>query len=339
MLCPTLGAWSDGVIPTVHLKPKTTCTCRLACVDMSAAKPGEELAAILTCGAHFVQDRWAAACTKLNAIPRQLPRNLHSSGASYPSMPTRRMDAPSRCSAAPSETVVQIALHTPDNNFSRSHLILASASHTLSQVKDAIRCVNVQHAEDVLGSVLTGGYMFIESTLYVDDRDPGACKYHEPILKFLKEQATQVGQAVWKYLHANGLAIAQPEDSAVPPVRSMSTTRLCDLKMLPGQLSQYVFAHAGACEHMMLIEDIRLNHATDPSLEQGPVVTRAVPETLLKCCICMLRPGVKFACDDNLAPTSPAVFCEKCFHELHYASDGHPVTDQIGMDVFGVHVR
>lgn len=311
---------------------------RLASVDMSAAKPGEELAAIMTSGAHFVQDRWAAACARLNSLPRQLPSSSYAAGASYPSIPTPRRETHDRGDAVPSQVIAQIAFHTPDNNFARSHLILAAGSHTLSQVKDAVRCINHQHATDALGSAPRGGYMFIEGTLYVDDRDPDACNYHEPILNFLKQQATQVGQAVWKYLHANGLAITQPEDSVVPPVRSMSSTHLCDLKLLPGQRGQYLFAHAGACEHMMLIEDVRLKHATDPQLEEGPAVVRAVPEALLKCCICMLRPGVKLVCGDNLAPASPSVFCETCFKELHVSGAGTFVSDQTGMDVFGVYV-
>lgn len=305
---------------------------------MSSAKPGEELATIMASGAHFVQDRWAAACARLDSLPRQLPRGSYAAGASYPLIPTSGRDIQRRANASPSEVLVQIAFHTPDNNFARSHLILAAGSHTLAQVKDAIRCINDQHATDALGAAPRGGYMFIEGTLYVDDRDTGACNYHEPILEFLRHQATQVGQAVWKYLHANGLAMAQPEDSVVPPVRSMSSTHLCELKLLPGQRGQYLYAHAGACEHMMLIEDVRLQHACDPPLEEGPAVIRAVPEALLKCCICMLRPGVKLVCNDNMAPASPSVFCETCFNELHVADDGTLVSDRNGMDIFGVYV-
>lgn len=304
---------------------------------MSAAKPGEELAAILTAGAYFVQDRWKAARSRLHSLPGQLPRNNNPARAVYPpdlaSYEAGRMQA----SSAVSEVVVQIAFHTPENNFARSHVILAAATHTLSQVKDSVRCMNSQHAADVLGYSPEGGYMFIENVLYIDDRRPQACNYHDPILNFLKQQAAQVGQVVWKYLHSNGLAIAPPDDSFVPPVRSMSTTRLCDLKLLPGQQGQYVFVHAGACEHMMLIEDVRFKHAMDPALEQGPVVTRVVPEPLLKCCICLSRPGVKVTYDDKLAPTSPAVFCETCFHELHYLSDGTTPVAQHEMDVFHVH--
>lgn len=305
---------------------------------MSVAKPGEELAAILASGAHFVQTRWAAACGYLKSIPRQCPTSAHAANSSFPLIPNALEVRVNRTRISPSQVVVQIAFHTPDSNFTRSHVVLAAANHTLSQVKDAVRCMNTQHAADILGSVPTGGYMFIGGTMYVDDRDPHACNLHEPILCFLRQQATQVGQAAWKYMHANGLAIARPDDSVVPPVRSMSRARLCDLELLPGQHGQYVFAHAGACEHMMLIEDVRLKHAMDPSLLQGPIVSQAVPEALSKCCICMSRPGVKLAFEDTMAPVSPAVFCQSCFSSLHYLPDGGLMTDHDAMDIFCVHV-
>eukprot|EP00892_Ulva_mutabilis_P006987 jgi/Ulvmu1/4660/UM002_0391.1 len=318
--------------------------CELASVHMSAAKPGEELAAVLASGAHFVQNRWAAAYGRLKSIPRQYPSSAHAASSVYPVVPEQIWGGSERPHASSSQVVVQIAFHTPDNNFTRSHVVLAAACHTLAQVKDAVRCINNQHASDLLGYVPAGGYMFVGNTLYVDDRDPSACNFHEPILKFLGKQATQVGQAVWKYLHANGLAIAQSEDSVVPPVKSMAMVRLCDLQLLPGQHGQYVFAHVGACEHMMIIEDVRLKHAMDPSLDEGPAVIRAAPEALSKCCICTLRPGVTLACEDKMAPMSPAVFCETCFASLHspsadlVARRGCNEAWQDAMDSFCVHV-
>jgi hypothetical protein len=291
-----------------------------------------------------LEDRWTVACFSLQCIPQQLRpgRTAPSMGWIEPpsaqSLQALGDFAPQAASQL--SVVVQVAVHTPDSGFQRAQAILLAAHHTLADLRGAIYCVNDKYGAQQLGSAPSGGYMLLNDTLYVDNSDPAADDYTKPVLDFLDQHQNSVDQRITRYLERKGLARAgglRPAQE-LPHVQSMHTVRICDLKLTPGQHGRYMYAHCGACEHMLVVEDVRLKHTSDPDVTGAPVTlsTNAIP--LQKCCICTARPSTKIAYGDRLAPSSPAFFCSCCFDDLHLDVDGQPVMQQPHMDVFEVEV-
>jgi snRNA-activating protein complex subunit 3 len=102
----------------------------------------------------------------------------------------------------------------------------------------------------------------------------------------------------------------------------MQDTPLSDLPLQIAH-SGYLYMHAGACEHMIVVQDVRLLHADDPlAAAAAPTTTFLKRPYVRRCCICATRPACKVAHGDDLAPTTPAFFCDQCFDALHMPVDG-----------------
>lgn len=290
-----------------------------------------------------LEDRWAIACSSLHCFPQQLCPSRMTASTSWiapPSTPSLRLWGDDYLRGATElAVVVQIAVHTPDRNFHRAQAILLAAHHTLVDLRRAIHCVNDKYAAQQLDSAPQSGYMLLNDTLYVDCFDQSPGEYMKPILSFLEDESNNVDQRITRYLQSKGLAAVggRQRASALPAVKSMHSVRLDELMLTPGQHGRYMYGHCGACEHMLVVEDVRIKHVSDPDLTR-PVTLRAHDVPLQKCCICAARPSTKIAYGDSLAPSSPAFFCSCCFDDLHLGADGQPTLLQEQMDVFDVEV-
>jgi hypothetical protein len=296
--------------------------------------------------ARDLQRRWAHACQTLHCLPShgrcaQLPpysplhlQRLTATSAWPQALPC----AAERSAVAP--VVIQIGLHSPDAYFTKTQALLVRADSTLADVKDAIVCQNDRHAHDELGCDVLGGLFYIGGKLYSDTRhqgEPGYVDYTTNILAFLSAQAASITKDVSASLDQGGLqrfAAAVPSPVAVA---HMQDVRLQDLVLCISQPRRGLFVHAGACEHAVVFEDVRLQHVDDPSVATGPAALPAGRCRLEKCCICAIKPAVKVAFEDLLAPESPAFFCDQCFEELHLDSAGRIHAEAGRMDVYEVY--
>ena len=315
--------------------------CRQAGTSLAEAKPGEEENMILEAARIDLEQKWALACSSLQCFPQQLrPSRMTAS--------TGWMEPPSTLSlqswggvhlrwGTEQPVVVQIAVHTPDRNFQRAQIILLAAHHTLVDLRKAIYCVNDKYAAQLLDSAPSSGYMLLNDTLYVDcpNQSPGECM--KPILSFLEDESNNVDHRITRYLQSKGLAAVggRQRFGTLPGVKSMHSVRMDELKLTPGQHGRYMYSHCGACEHMLVVEDVRIQHASDPDLTR-PVTLRTNDIPLQRCCICDAKPSTQIAYGDSLAPSSPAFFCSCCFDDLHLSADGELKLQQPQMDVFNV---
>lgn len=306
-------------------------------MSLGAVKPGTEEHTILEASRIDLEDRWAAACRSLHSIPQQLRPGRTSASVDWIEPPSAH---PAQLHGGGSDlpVVVQVTVHTPDRSFQRSQTILLGAQHTLGDLRRSIHCVNDNYASQQLGSVPSGGYILLNDTLYVDCTGQSTQDYTEPILSFLEEQSSSMNHRITRYLQSKGLETmgGLRQKNTLPCVQNMQFVRMDQLTLIPGQHGRYMFAHCGVCEHMLVVEDVRLKHALDPDLSGQPVSLDTHVSPLQRCCICAARPSTKIVYGDRLAPSSPAFFCTCCYDDLHLDADGQVILAQPQMDVFEV---
>jgi hypothetical protein len=303
------------------------------------AKPGDELNSILAACQGDLKRQWSEACKHLKSLPTHQKTTKKYESADSPPIAQVSLSILQQQSqsAGSADVVVQVALRSAGANFSRAQVILLAAYHTLADLRDAIYCANDRYAEDSQGRRVAGGLFYIHNTLYTDTRDANAVDYSEPIRQFLSENAMRANEKVMRCLSDSGGA-DRCGASAVPPVKQMQNATLGSLVLRPAEQGDYVYLHAGACEHIVVIEDVRLRHSTDPSLDLGPVVLRKDERPLEICCVCGMRPAVRIAYEDPLAPCSPAFMCAGCFESLHFDCEGVLLPEARNIDVFPVYL-
>ena len=295
-----------------------------------------------------LQSRWSVACTSLLSLPShaRIAQLLPNAA------PVLRQHTASACTAHAlqrcrenagiADVVLQIALLAPDAHFAKTQTLLARAEHTLAQLKDAIRCANDKHANDELGSALLGGMFYLSGTLYSDTRDANAdgyVEYESRVQDFLESRAQHVSHDVTSLLRKRGIQGGVPV--ATPAARAKSAAMqgmtLAELVVSISRPGQYLYVHAGACEHVLVFEDVRLKHADDPDVAAAPATLPPGHPRLEKCCVCMVRPAVKVSFDDVSAPESPAFLCDACFDDLHLNSVGGNRPDAAELDVYQIY--
>ena len=299
-------------------------------------------------GAGDLQSRWSVACTALQSLPShaRIAQLLPNAA------PVLRQHTASVCTAHAlqrccedagiADVVLQIALLAPDAHFAKTQTLLAQAGHTLAQLKDAIWCANDKHATDELGSALLGGMFYLSDTLYSDTRDANAdgyVEYESRVQAFLESRAQHVSHDVTSLLRKRGIQGGVPVATPAARAKSaaMQDVTLAELAVSISRPGRYLYVHAGACEHVLVFEDVRLKHADDPDVDAAPATLPPRHPRLEKCCVCMVRPAVKVSFDDVSAPESPALLCDACFDDLHLDSAGGDRPDAAGLDVYRIH--
>lgn len=296
--------------------------------------------------------RWQAACAALRSLPAhrrfsQLPPHSHDrlqrlTPAAAP--PAALRAAAVAAAAAP--VVVQLALHSPDAHLTKTQTLLVRTEHTLAELADAVDCANDRYARDALGEdAPRGGLFFIGGTLYVDTRPQGQrgyVDYTPELLQFMRDCSADVCSEIGALLTRKGLsalahAAAARPGPELPAVRPMHATRLGELEAALSHSGACLYLHAGACEHVVVWEDVRASHECDPDTAGGPARLGLRPARLEKCCVCMVRPAVRVAVEDALAPESPAFFCACCFDDLHCDAAGARLPGNESMDVFALY--
>ena len=152
--------------------------------------------------------------------------------------------------------------------------------------------------------------ILLDDTIYIDKRSPGYVDYSDEIIKFMD-------------IHSDLLSRGQ---LPITKTGDMSETKFIDLELHLGL--PYVFIHQGGCEHLIIVEQVRLFHpGDDPRVANYPrQIFRSGPRRL-SCGICSERFARWLTFNDDDAPSSPCYFCFDCFYMLHYSADGERLND------------
>jgi hypothetical protein len=288
--------------------------------------------------------------------PSESPASINAAGVPAAATQHDRIAAPGLLtpdltanthSTSTAPVVVQIALHAPDAHFTKTQTLVAATSHTLTQLKDAIDCMNDRYAmHELKGTApLTGGIFFLGGVLYEDTRckgKEGYVDYLPHLIKFFEARAQDTRAETGELLRQKGFVdladVAANQPGPVQPkIHRMQEARIVDLEIAVAQTGRYLYMHAGACEHFLVFEDVRIAHVDDPDLSTGPQTVFRLPQVLEKCCICCVRPAVTVTFEDVLAPESPAFFCALCFDDLHRDAAGGLLPGNECVDTFALY--
>lgn len=330
----------DGAPTARHLAvahptdPHTYATYRseLAGVSLLSVPVGEPLDSVLAGAKEELDDRHIRSkdmLTFMRGNTRNLTQPLRDAGTVLQTpdqLPCATPPAGRPAADDPAPYIVQVAIMNPNSNFSVTQVILAGAHHTLADLRDAIYCVTDKNARQCASRTSHGALFYLSDRIYTDTRDASAPDYAAPVHAFLQAQAHAAHASMCASMAARNLPYEALE-KPVPRARAMHDAPLGSLTLHVAH-SGYLYVHAGACEHMVVVQDVRARHAGDPPLGAAPVTTFLKRPTVRRCCICTTRPACKVAHNDDLAPTTPAFFCDLCFDELHAPVEGAEDDDE-----------
>ncbi|KAM3622871.1 uncharacterized protein V6R79_004167 [Siganus canaliculatus] len=194
----------------------------------------------------------------------------------------------------------------------RPHMTLVmTGSHTLAELRDAICCVSdlqvcgeFSNTPDMAPDFISrdhfkSAFFYFEGTFYNDMRFPECQDISITTIEWAKTR--------------NFPSFTQAK---------MEDTRFSDLTIKVG--FPYLYCHQGDCEHLVIITDIRLAHKND-CLDKKlyPLLMHKNRVITQKCAVCHVFIGRWFTTNDQLAPSDPCLFCDKCFRMLHYDAKGN----------------
>lgn len=100
--------------------------------------------------------------------------------------------------------------------------------------------------------------------------------------------------------------------------------------MQVGQGAGYVYMHQGCCEHLVELSDVRCIHHAELLQSQPtfyPLVLKEAIRQRRDCKMCKMasidRRADWVTYNDRNAPTNPAFWCEDCYRQMHYDSEGN----------------
>jgi hypothetical protein len=99
----------------------------------------------------------------------------------------------------------------------------------------------------------------------------------------------------------------------------METTSFSDLKLKIG--AQYLYCHAGDCEHVLIVENVRGYSPIIDNYDSFPVQVYQNKIRRLKCSVCKYLPGRIVTTNDESICENPCLLCEVCFDLLHPDDD------------------
>lgn len=240
------------------------------------------------------------------------------------------------------EVVVHMTVYLPQAPSTPGEEWLVLGSEPLTEVKDALYCLNEQNAKAVemqenavrnqhperlnlpkLELVKPSAYFYFEGTFYIDRRDANAQDLSQPLRSYLAAQGIAAPPHPAPSHHGQQRAMTTSFS-----VASMEHTRIEDLYLRIGSSVPGLYCHLGGCEHLVVVDDVRLYDAQvdPPMLSQYPYRIRVPSGTLLtrrQCEACGYRAARKVTYDDRNAPYTPFFWCDECFRMMHYDADGH----------------
>lgn len=210
----------------------------------------------------------------------------------FPDEDERRPE-PTSSSSASSNVLLSITCYDGTTGSRVKECWDVPASLTLLQFSRTISCgmTSLPH-----GSVAPNSMLFVHDRFYVNDSIVADryCDLSEPLRNW------EPSEGVRPYSNCT--------------VSPMSAILLGQIPFRLGESN--VFRHAGHCDHIFSIDDVRRGGVTDPF----PRRRFAAPERLLTCDVCQTVPARTASYGNVLCPFHPTVFCRGCFQIIDAAS-------------------
>ncbi|CEP17268.1 hypothetical protein [Parasitella parasitica] len=284
------------------------------------------------------KDELSRILNETSALIRQSPLKTVKSNNLYNLLPRQSeinafiyvkedyIDSPDSSSSTIDDTLITITIFNPQNPHAKFQEIEMLGSQTLSNLRDAIYCQsdftqnrhykNQDPNEKIVNTTktkLSPSMIYMDHVFYIDTRDKDnipADYYDIWIDAWLTKK--QVNRQVHKY-----------------ETKSMETATMQDITL---ELHKpFAFVHQDSCEHMMLVDDVRLISSSEYGSEsQFPRTTRNVRYDRFKCSMCTVYPATKITHEDIVSGFSPCYFCDTCFESFHHGDANVKVTEYRG---------
>jgi snRNA-activating protein complex subunit 3 len=197
------------------------------------------------------------------------------------------------------DTILTISVYHSEKH-TKTEEFLCLGSQSLSLLRDKIYCLS-DRLESQVG--IDSGFFFIEGVFYNDMRGETSRDYSHKLIKWAQENGN------WSL-------------GGFPEMRSglMESAKWDSIPLRVG--AQYCYCHCGDCEHIIIVDSIRLVQEDDyPNANAYPLRTFRSKNRRRKCQICNVYPSKHVCHDDIFMDGAPYLCCTRCFTAMHYRSD------------------
>jgi len=209
----------------------------------------------------------------------------------------------------PDDVVITITFSSPTKKkLLKAQSLQVLGTSTLNDLRPYIYCV--LDVKDSHNSI--SGFFFIEDTFYTNPEAP--VDYSSKVKTWLEARDRRK-----KSKGKEGIPVYQQKD--------MRITCFNDLKISLDK--QYVYCHQGQCEHIFRFESVRqLVQSDSKDKSEYPITIFQSKIRHNVCACCQVLPARYITYGDELAPESPALFCEDCYKRLHYSAPNDTICNK-----------
>ena len=232
---------------------------------------------------------------RLESLTAEVKKSSHRPEVNYIS-PFLQSNARSDLSTInPDDVILSVAVVQPGESMkAKAQEFLVLGSQPLHVLKDSIYCLS-NHT--LGGAQRKSGFFLIENTFYSDMRHPQNVDY------------------------ASYLLDSDPLASSRFMQQKMEETRFQDLVLSVG--TPYLYVHQGDCQHTIVVTEIRQVQSYDCRFQSAyPLQVFQCKIRRKKCRICDIFASRYVTYNDKLAPDNPCFFCDNCYVDFHYGTDG-----------------
>ncbi|KAJ7680493.1 snRNA-activating protein of 50kDa MW C terminal-domain-containing protein [Mycena polygramma] len=224
--------------------------------------------------------------------------------------PTRTDDG--RLSPDTAQAVISVTIHNKlswrQTHVSRSSRHVILSSQTLGDLFDMIPCTSNEINEEILDDGRVTGYR-------------GDLPTRPGFVICIEGLAYGDGESEFDYAdkliqHLQTIPKESPGITKAPT--SMHDTPLASLSLRVGE--PYWLLHHGNCEHFVVIDQIRLQHPSDPPAGY-PLTTQITPPLLDVCRACTKVPAVWSIVNDERLGDTPCPMCGPCWTAMGDPND------------------
>jgi hypothetical protein len=158
---------------------------------------------------------------------------------------------------------------------------------------------------------LSPSMIYMDHVFYIDTRDASSTSYDSLIHTWMTKK--RVNTDVFRF-----------------EKKDMQTAVLQDISLKFHQ--PVAFIHQNDCEHMMVIQDIKLVSESEyKSKTEFPRTTHNLRYDRYKCSMCTVFPATKITYEDIISGFSPCYFCDICFESFHVGDTNVSTVEYAGV--------
>lgn len=148
---------------------------------------------------------------------------------------------------------------------------------------------------------------FIEDTFYTNSNDND--DYAVNIMNFVKESGAALRGPAKELLGTGGTVMHH---------KRMTDITIHELRIRLG--FPYLFVHHGCCEHLIVMQEVRLPHAGDaPCTHMYPLLIQTTKNMPKKCEMCGCVVASLAVINGSSLPKSPFRICDDCYNRFKIA--------------------